>query len=280
MRTCSLVCLLAIFTACSKDDAKASSNAPPPKTTPAANDGTVAIYVDDQLVGKLAPKEAALWPRLETLVPMTARRLGTWQAITIKGKSTTDVKAPSSTHPDKVAALFPGEGNATAFGIFDPVELAKHGKPSLREDAITEIRITLAKDSARGQNDHADSAAADPAQLELTIKTAKGEQVIKGEKLLAVARQPMPGGDGEAKGWPLGVILENAGVRAYKRLRLTGETGTNLTLEKQDLDPKTSVPFVKLNRQGSLRFRVYKKQGEGWEAGADLRGLTKIEVLE
>jgi len=63
-------------------------------------------------------------------------------------------------------------------------------------------------------------------------------------------------------------------------VRLSGESGSSVTLEKQDLDPKTSVPFVKLNRQGQLRFRVFKKQGESWQPGPDLRGLTKIEVLE
>ena len=56
--------------------------------------------------------------------------------------------------------------------------------------------------------------------------------------------------------------------------------GTNLNLEKQDLDPATAMPFVKLNRQGSLRFIVFKKQGEAWTRGGDLRDLAKIEVLK
>jgi len=280
MRTCCLLLFVA-FTACKKDDAKASSQ-PSPAPKAAASDGTVAIFVDDQPVGKIAAKEVGLWPRLDTLVPVAARRLGMWQAISVKGKAgaTSDVDRPSSTQPDKVAALFPGEGGAPAFGMFDPVELAKHGKPALREDAITEVRIKLSHDSARGQNDHQGGAASDPTKLELVIKTAKGEQIIKGETLLAVARQPQPGEEGDAKGWPLATILENAGVKSYKRLRLTGDGGTNVTLEKQDLDPKVAVPFVKLNHQGALRFRVFKKQGATWQPGADLRGLTKIEILE
>ena len=72
----------------------------------------------------------------------------------------------------------------------------------------------------------------------------------------------------------------NAGVKQYERLVLTGENGTNLTLEKQDLDPKTSVPFIKLNRQGSLRFRVYEKKGDTWQPGKDLRGLLRVEILK
>jgi hypothetical protein len=60
---------------------------------------------------------------------------------------------------------------------------------------------------------------------------------------------------------------------------LSGEE-MNLTLEKEDLDPKLAVPFIKLNRQGSLRFRTYRKQGTGWSMGGDLRGLRKIQVLQ
>jgi hypothetical protein len=101
-----------------------------------------------------------------------------------------------------------------------------------------------------------------------------------GTKLLETPRQGIPGSDGEGKGWPLSLILENAGVKKYEKLLLTGENGTNLTLEKQDLDPKTSVPFVKLNRQGTLRFRVFKKQGDTWQPGADLRGLAAVEILK
>ena len=41
-----------------------------------------------------------------------------------------------------------------------------------------------------------------------------------------------------------------------------------------------SVPYVKLNRQGSLRLQVYKKQGTGWQRSGDLRGLVAIEVLK
>lgn len=66
----------------------------------------------------------------------------------------------------------------------------------------------------------------------------------------------------------------------HERLRLTGENGTNLTLSKQDLDPKRAVPFVKLNRQGTLRFRVFKKQGDTWQPGRNLRGLIAVEVLQ
>jgi hypothetical protein len=51
-----------------------------------------------------------------------------------------------------------------------------------------------------------------------------------------------------------------------------------LTIEKADLADE--VPYVKLNRQGSLRFRIFKKVGDGWQPGGDLRTLTRIEVLK
>jgi hypothetical protein len=59
---------------------------------------------------------------------------------------------------------------------------------------------------------------------------------------------------------------------------LTDTGGLNLTLEKADFDPKTSVPYVKLNRQGALRVQVFKKQGDTWQRAGDLRGLAEIEV--
>jgi hypothetical protein len=40
------------------------------------------------------------------------------------------------------------------------------------------------------------------------------------------------------------------------------------------------MPFVKLNRQGSLRFIVFKKEGETWKRGGDLRGLARVEVVK
>lgn len=283
MRNLVNTLLLISLVACSKGENKQPQPAPKGSAAePAAADpsGAVAIYVDDQQVGKLALDQVNLWPRLDTLVPVSARRLGTWQVVTVKGAKSTDVRQPSSTYPELVPALFPGEGGKPSFGMFDPVELAKKGKPALREDGINEVRIKLAADGMRGQNDHGEGGGGDPMALELTIKTAAGEQIVKGARLLETPREAQPGESGEGKGWKLDTILANAGVKKYERLLLTGENGTNLTLEKQDLDPKTSVPFVKLNRQGSLRFRVFKKQGDTWQPGADLRSLARVEILK
>jgi hypothetical protein len=281
MKTLLLMSALAGLVACSKGESKPKQTPPGAGSAvmPVAAD-SVKIVVDGKPVAQLSHDQVNLWPRLDTVVPMNARRLGTWNTISLAGAKSLDIPQPSASYPELVPAVFPGEGGKPAFGMFDPVELAKHGQPALRQDAITQVEIKLAKDSGRGQNDQGGGGMTDPAQLELHIKTAAGDQVVKGTKLLETPRQGIPGSDGEGKGWPLSLILENAGVKKYDKLLLTGENGTNLTLEKQDLDPKTSVPFVKLNRQGTLRFRVYKKQGDTWQAGADLRGLAAVEILK
>lgn len=243
--------------------------------------GTVVIYVDDKPVGKLAAEQVGMWPRLDTLVPMSARRLGTWQTLSIKRESgePTVLQQPSTKHPDLIPALFPGEGGMPAFGMFDPVELAKKGKPALREDHVGELRIAVSNAAGRGENDHQGGEAVDPTKLELTIKSAAGEAKVTGDKLLQAPRTPPPG-ETEAKGWPLSVILESAGIKKYEKLAVADAKGNSLTLEKQDLDPNKSIPYVKLNRQGTLRFIVYKKEGDSWKRGGDLRGLAYIEVLQ
>src|SRR5690242_605734 len=98
--------LISVVAACSKG----GDSKPEPKPQgsaqpqPAAADGSVALFVDDQPVGKLAPDQLKMWPRLDTLVPMAARRLGTWQTVTLKGAKTTDLQQPSAAHPELVPA--------------------------------------------------------------------------------------------------------------------------------------------------------------------------------
>jgi hypothetical protein len=260
------------------------------KSSPAAGSGSgsakpvatgLAIFVDDVQVGALADEQIKLWPRLDTLVPVASRRLGTWDKIILKGggPSPVTLEKPSAAYPELVPAIFPGDGGKASFGMFDPVELAKKGQPSLRENLVTEIRVVLAKGTGRGENEHGEGGGGDPAQLKVTIKTKDGEKTLEGPKLLELPREAPPG-DADGKGWKLSAILASQGITKYERLLLTDAKGTNLTLEKQDVDEKVAVPFVKLNRQGTLRFRVYRKQGETWQPNSDLRGLVRIEVLK
>jgi hypothetical protein len=239
----------------------------------------IQIFVNEEVITTVTLDQLKTWPRLDTLVPVEARRLGTWQGIELVGAKPVMIKQPSSTHPDLVPAVFLGD-KGPAFGMFDPVELAKKGTPAVREDGVTEVRVSTATGTGRGENEHGDGGGTDPTKLELKIKSKAGDKVLTGEKLIAMPREAPPGDADSHAGWRLLTILEQQGIKAPKRLLLTDAKGTNLTLEAQDLDPATAVPFLKLNRQGTIRFRVFRKQGETWQMGSDLRGLTTIEVLQ
>jgi hypothetical protein len=264
--------------ACSGDKTSSAPPAPARSAAPAAPAAAVEIFINETSVAKIDAAQLAGWPRLDTLVPADVRKLGTWEAVAFQSTSATPaaISHPSASFPDMVPAIFPGEGGAAAFGMFDPVELARKGKPARREDHLTAIRIKVAQGGNRGQNDDGGDAAADPTKLVLTIKTPAGTTTLSGDKLLALPREPMPD-NVDQKGWQLTKVLEAAGVQAYEHLVLSDASGTNLTLDRKDFDANTR-PFIKLNKKGSLRFRVLKKTGEGWNPSSDLRSLVAIEA--
>lgn len=280
MHARQLLLAVVLATVGCKSSADKPSAATGSGSAPAPTGKVVQIFVDDALITTLTHEQLKPWPRLDTLVPAAAQRLGTWQAIELVGGKAQTIKKPSSAYPDLVPVVFAGD-NGPAFGMFDAVEHAKKGKPAVREDGITAVRISVAAGGGRGENDHSGGGGGgDPTKLEIKLKTKAGEQVLSGAKLIAMTREPPPGEADSHAGWRLLTVLDQLGVKAPKRLLLTGESGTNLTLEQQDLDPATAVPFLKLNRQGTIRFRVFRKQGETWQMGSDLRGLLAIEVLE
>jgi hypothetical protein len=242
--------------------------------------GAVKIVLNDTIVATLSPKELAAWPRLDSLYPPNARRMGTWQTLYVKGANdkVSEINKPGDTHREQIIAVFLDKQGAPAFGIFDPVELAKKGEPAVRVDGLREIRLKMDVEGSRGQNDHGSTATEDPSKLKVTFKTPKGEQVMTGETLLALPREQLAGED--AKGWKLTTLLTAMQITAYEKLVLTDAGGMNLSVEKKDFDDTTTVPFVKLNRQGALRFKIYAKAGEGWKATGDLRALTTIEVIK
>jgi len=262
---------------CKKDDPKPPPT-PAPAPVPAA--AQIDVYIDDQPAAHVPLAQLQNWPRLDQLLPVNARRLGTWDDVFVKGKGPkpAQLHRPSDTYPQLVPAVFAAADGTPSFGMFDPVELAKHGKPEVREDGVSEVRIKLQTSGGRGEHDQSDGAAADPAQLKIAIKTPKGASTLDGAKLLAVAREPMPG-ENDARGWTLATIMKTAGIDKFEKVSLSDSSGLNLMLEKGDFSAD-SIPYVKLNRQGSLRLQVYKKQGTGWQRSGDLRGLTSIEVIK
>ena len=153
--------------------------------------GGVELFVNDMTIGSVQPSLIANWPRLDSLVPGDARKLGTWELVTISsGKpEPTALAQPATRFPDMVPAVFPGDGGAPAFGMFDPVELARKGKPALRADGIRAIRIKLAQNSGRGQNDDGGGAGGDPTKLVVTVTTPSGATRLTGEQILALPRE-------------------------------------------------------------------------------------------
>jgi len=279
MRTWSYWVVALLTVACGNKSEDNPGPGPGTAATPAIPAPAVEIFVDDTSVAQITLEQIARWPRLDTLVPEDSRRLGTWQVVYLKGSEPkpAELNRPSATYPEMVPAVFPGEGGVPAFGMFDPVELAKHGKPGLRQDSIKQIRIKLSKTERGGDHQGGTGAGEDPLKLVLAIKTPDGDKSLTGAKIMAIPRESMPGNE-DTKGWPLTKLLTVAGVTKYQKLVLVDGGGTSLTIEKKDFDDKTIIPFIKLNRQGSLRFRMLKKQGEGWQPTGDLRALSTITV--
>lgn len=259
--------------------------APPP---PASDSGSgsaaapagIELFLNDVSIGTIQPAQVASWPRLDAMVPGDARKLGTWELVSLAGKKPrpAELAHPSSSFPDMVPAIFPGDGGAPAFGMFDAVELAKRGKPAMHEDHITAIRIKVTQGGNRGQNDDGGGGGGgnDPTKLVIMVKTPAGTTTITGNQLLGIPRTPAPDNP-DHKGWRLQALLDAAGVKTYAHLVLTSADGLSLTLDKKDISD-SSVPFIKLNKAGILRLRVMKKAGGGWNPAGDVRGLTGIEV--
>lgn len=240
--------------------------------------GTVEIFVDDASVAKIGKAEIEKWPRLDALLSGDARRLGTWMKVNLVGAKTEELQRPSQAHPDMIPALFPGEDGRPAFGMFDPVEHSKKGKPGLRADDIREIRIQLATEGRMGDHQGGTGDGADPMKLVVDIETPAGASKLTGEQILALPREPQPGAE-DTRGWRLAQLLEAAGIKKFERLVLGDAAGTSLILERKDLGPK-KVPFIKLNKQGSLRLRVLEQVGTGWKTAGELRSLVSIKVAK
>jgi hypothetical protein len=188
-----------------------------------------------------------------------------------------ELERPSMNYPDMVPVIYPNEGKVS-FGMFDPVELAKRGKPGMREDNVRQVRIKVSKEGRGGEHQGGGGESVDPVNLKLTFKLADGkETVLTGAQILAVPREAQPGA-ADTKGWRLTALVDAAGVKTYSKLILIDAAGVALPFEKAELTDPEQVAFIKLNKQGTLRFRMLKKDGTTWKAAADLRALATIQV--
>ena len=261
--------------ACGQSESKPQ---PKPEPGPAPAPAGVVVFVDDQEVATIDAAKLATWPRLDGIVPAAAQRLGTWESVAVKGAKDEVLTAPADRYPSLIPALYPGPGGP-ALGMFDIIGLTKKTDPALTFAGVREVRVKLLADSDRGMNEEGSKDAFDPAKLVIAIEGGPQPQ-LTGTQIIELPREAPPNGDTATTGWTLVTLLGAAGIAQPKELLLTDDNGTTLTITRAQLDPATSVPYVKLNRQGQLRFRVYSKQNDGWALGGALRGIKSIKVTK
>lgn len=294
MRRLAVVVLIALTPACKKDAAK---DQPPAAPQVDAAVGEVSksatVFLDSLRLAEIDAGKASTYPPLPSMLPKEFATLDTWASIEVKGlhERSQTLISPAKTHPGEVAALFTMEGGV-AFGFFAPDDLAKKGKPKMFIPAVVEVRIHTPEAEAPveagqgggdggGGGEEGGDRPVPSAALKITIKVGGKDQVFNGEQLAEVETTTAPVGDTETKGWTLPAVLEAAGVSAKAqqgKVVLYGDEGANLILEPGDLDPAKAVAFIKLNRQGKLRFRLFRKAGSTWDVAGELRGIASIEL--
>ena len=253
----------------------------------------IALFVDDRQVATSATLGATARPLVEVVsgLPDPASWLAVI-AIDADGKATT-VLAPAKDHAGTPPALAAIDGQVR-------IGLAKGGqleRPVARvakvivktQDDRGAIAAELAAqgggghgggDSAGHRHDGEGERPVPTAELVIAIKGPQGESTFTGDKLVPLPTITAPTGDTETPGWSLVDILAAAGLGGAKAVSLLDSEGAGLRLEGADFDRAATVLYVKMNRGGQLRFRRYTKRGEAWEMTGELRGLSKITVVE
>ncbi len=266
--------------------------------------GTAQLLVDGKVVGSADAAAAQKWPRVADLMPAAAKDPKTWQTLeihTASGRVTT-MPDPAASQPERVAALFPGK-DGVDFGMFTADELAKHGTPKLVETNITDVRVKLMAGAAgsgtgtgtgsgtggsgggdgegNGSNRIAGGGGGtDLSALTLTIKQKSGDVTITGDELAKIAKVAPPIGDTETTGWDVATVLASRNLKPTAKVIITDDSGTSVTMTASQFDPKKDLAFMKLNKQGQVRFRLFEKNASGvWDVIGELRGVTTIELL-
>lgn len=270
--------------------------APSPRAvsaTPSAQ--PLAILVDERQLASTVMLGSE--PRPLTELVNSAPPLDTWlalEAIDSVGTVHTTL-APAKNQAGKVplVALTP---DGIALGFRAPGGSGPLVDPVL---GVTRLTIKAAGDMGQiaAQVGHAASAHGDGdsggkrehgdevrptvgAELKIAITGASGESVFTGDKLEALPVIKAPSGDTETPGWSLVDVLAAVGISKPQIVHLTDGEGATLRLDATDFDPAKVVLYLKLNRQGVIRFRVFRRVGETWEVGGELRGITKIQVIK
>ena len=273
--------------------------------------GAVGLLVDGIRVANVDPAQAQ-WTPIASLVPpkqARARDAKNWALLEIHTSSgrITTMPEPGATQANQIAALVPGK-DGVDFGMFSPDDLAKHGNPKLVETGVIDVRIDVkapdvpeAPGSDTGSDTGGDSGSAsggggngegnganrtagdapDLSKVKLTIATGTQEIEVTGDDLAKIAKIAPPTGDTDTTGWNLLDVLaaKQLSAPANGRTVVTDADGAMVQMTAVELDPRTGLAFLKVNRKGELRFRLFQKNAGGaWDVAGELRGVDHVTL--
>jgi hypothetical protein len=290
-RRAALILVVALA-ACEK-----KKDAPKPVDTAGA---VATIFFDDAEVARVDVGKAATFAPLGAFLPAGARDQDRWHSLSATG-ATGEMAGMVTAYPGMVPALFATKGGI-AFGWFLPEDLAKKGRPQHQILRVETVRVTSRAsaggaasdggapigdvkgggggggDGEGGGGDHDGDRPTPGADLKIVVAGPSGDVTVTGDQLTGLPTTTAPVGDTDTPGWTLDQILALAGATPTGKLVLHGTEGANLILEPGDLDPAIARPFIKLNRSGQLRFRLFRKVGDTWDVAGELRGIARIEL--
>jgi hypothetical protein len=247
----------------------------------------VRVLLDGVRVPDVPAARIASWSPLELTLP-PGHAPGRWRTIELvsdDARPPVRIEDPLATYRGQVLALLPGAAGVS-LGVFTPATLAARGKPTVEFPSVREIRVILAPvadgrggSSGGGDGDGNGRERVEPVAVTITLTDRSGTRTLDRTALDAAPARTAPLGDTETKGWSLTDLLGAAKAKAGKRWRLVDESGATLELAAADLAPDRGFGFLKLNRQGQIRFKWFVRDGDAWKAAGDLRGLTSITAL-
>lgn len=270
-----LLLLALLVVGCKKEE----KPAPPP----VAQTVKVAIALDDKVLTETPTLTAA--PTALATLAAGAPPIEQWLAVEVidqAGKVDT-LMAPAKNYPGSAPALS-ADAKGVQFG------LSRGGKLEQTVGNVAKVTIKTKSDAGKpgghvdhgsggGGGDHGATERAVPtAELKIEVETAAGTTTFTGDKMAALPELKAPTGDTETPGWNLVDVLAAAGVKDPKAVVLTDEENATLKIEGDDWDPAKAMLYLKLNKSGQLRFRVFRKTGDVWEMAGELRGVQKVRV--
>lgn len=263
-----------------KDKSPAASGSavaasPAEKDSPAAALEPAEIVVDGETVAKLTVADAVNWKRVDDLLPQAVRDTAEWKSIKVTNKRNRVLQLddPKSTQAGRTAMLYPGQQQMLAFGMFDEAELKSKGAP--RTVYVDVIKLEIETREGRRQAPAPEQPTI-RATLNMTINGAK-LAVTTGD-LQKLPKITAPVGDTETPGWNLKDIIGLQGDVKFEKVLVLSEGAPPVEVSAADVANADILGFFKLNRQGVLRFRMYKRAGGSWDTLHELRGVTQITV--